>query len=273
MKRLERNTSESDERDEREETEERDETKKIKQSDCIQEMLMIDKKMGMLGFGANGTVWIACCNKNCGFVVKAIYLGDNQAKKNQFERQAMIAWYAGEHLAIGPNVYDYFEATMKDIWDDNAGFIISDRLNDTIGNIFEYNEINKRKQMKYCKRIMEIVKTLSENHFINEDPNPGNWMVNQDDIIYLIDYDKVVQKNDTNYDLIYYYNLLNVQKYLFTSLHLDGDVVEKIQREIQQAINNLNIERGKLADKIAKINEDVSLLILNQDVDNIIFHM
>ena len=105
MKRLERDESET-----RDESEERDERKKRKQRECTQDMLVIDKKTGVLASGANGSVWVGCCQQNCGFAVKVIYLGDDQQRKYQFERQATIAWYAGEHMGIGPNIYDYFEA-------------------------------------------------------------------------------------------------------------------------------------------------------------------
>ena len=117
---------------------------------------------------------------------------------------------------------------------------------ETIGGIFEESAVTKGKQTKYYDRVVHIVKKLSDEHFINEDPNSGNWMTSEDNILYLIDYDQVVQTYKFNSDVIYYYNLLKVKEFLFNVLDLHVDVVDTIKEVYRRLIKRLLTLNGKL---------------------------
>lgn len=258
---------ENEKRKKKKRKKEKREKKPKKEKNCSQDRVFIPHDVdAYLGSGATGEVWMACCEEDCGFAIKVIYLNNEK----RFEREAIISYYAGEYLKIGPNIYDNFVGKLKGVCNYDAGkcgYIVADRLIKQINNVFE-DGISYKTQYKYYKRIISIVKKLSQNYLVNEDPNHGNWMVDENDNLYLIDYDQVVQLKDS-VSVIYYYNLTKIKHHLFDMLDFHKEIVDEFKDEMDNAFKTARRKNNKLSQRLKEMKEEIRLLLLDQQIEDI----
>lgn len=134
-------------------------------------------KTAYISKGAYGSIYQACCDTDCKYVIKEINLnlsyGDEEQFENEVKNHTKLAM-----KGISPKIYD--------AWiNDKMGFIVMDRLRITLG---QYLKINKHLPSHNLHKLFTIINNMHDNGIYHSDLHGSNIMMDEIDRFYIIDF-------------------------------------------------------------------------------------
>ena len=227
------------------------------------------KKNEYLGSGAEGEVQQVCCADNCKYAMKNITLV-NEEMRIKFFRELYLSYYLDTVLEIGPHVYDGFIGKFPDsscveggYYD--CGYIVTEKLDKRLLDILE-DGFGKKEEFDnrfiLYMQMMDILKILSDNSLVQNDPNLGNWMTDSNNDLVMIDFGQVVKLENYTPEEIFMYNIERLKA--FEVISQFGD--DEIQEEHDELLSKYKrLDRPKYV----FMNDEIKKLIRTQTYNDI----
>lgn len=129
--------------------------------------------------GGFGSVYQACCETDCNYIIKEIFPVDSDSFKNEVKIHRKLS-----KKQIAPKIYDAW-------MDDNNGFIVMDKMTTTLK---QYLKIHRRLSSSKLYEVFMTINIMHENGVQHNDLHSSNIMLNDSKNIYIIDFGKSILK-------------------------------------------------------------------------------
>ena len=202
----------------------------------INNRYLIKEKIGSGSFGTVYTAFDSLYKKNVALKLESIYIDTPQLKTEKKIYKIL------ESEKGFPKIHDYF-IDYKLPWGD-YNILVMDKLDNNLENLFNLCErkFSLKTTIQIAIQILERISKLHDKSLIHRDIKPDNFLIDKDNLIYLLDFglSKNFRDPTTHLHILYRENkkLIGTPRYVSINTHFG---IEQSRRDDLESVGYILI--------------------------------